>query len=84
MSLLRSPVHVAPAYAGSGKGPTTLDLKYAFFPCISTRGFSMTFEPMTLWLQGNSFITAPRLPFIVKQEKCVIGAFYTSSRSKKF
>jgi hypothetical protein len=34
-----SPVHIAPACAGSREGsPTTLGLMYAVFPCISASG----------------------------------------------
>jgi hypothetical protein len=36
---------------------------YAVYPCISVRDCSRTFEPMTLWSQGNSIKTAPGLPF---------------------
>jgi hypothetical protein len=40
-----SPVHVAPACTESGKGPNTLGLIYAVFPCISARLF-LGLEPM--------------------------------------
>jgi hypothetical protein len=40
-----SPVHVAPACTESGKGPNTLGLIYAAFPCISARLF-LGLEPM--------------------------------------
>jgi hypothetical protein len=55
-----SPVHVAPACAGSdhfGSYVCNLSLHFCqrLFPGI---------EPMTSWSQGNSFTAAPGLPFI--------------------
>jgi hypothetical protein len=56
-----SPVHVAPACAGSGKGPTTLGLMYTTF---FYKGLFPGLDPMTSWSQGNSFTAVPVLPFI--------------------
>jgi hypothetical protein len=62
-------VRVASTCVGSGKGPTTLDLMYAAFPCISARGCFQDLNPLTSWSQDNSFTAAPGLPFHAKMLK---------------
>jgi hypothetical protein len=62
-----SPVHEAPALRGvRGRVGTTWGLMYTAFPCKFCKRLFPRLEPMTSRSQGDSFTTAPRLPFILQ------------------
>ena len=60
-----SPVHVAPACAGSGEGSDHLGLFVRSLSLHFCKRLVPGLEPVTSWSQGSSFTTAPRLPFII-------------------
>jgi hypothetical protein len=53
-----SPVHVAPACAGSGEGSN----HFGFY--VHSISLHLGLEPMTSWSEGSNFTAAPELPFI--------------------
>jgi hypothetical protein len=62
MNLSGSPVHVAPACVGSGKG---FDHFGSYVCSVSLHFCKRLFpglEPMTSWSQGNSITATPGLP----------------------
>jgi hypothetical protein len=67
-----SPVHVAPAYAGSGEGSD----HFGSYVCsLSLHFYKRLFsglEPMTSWSQGNNFTAMPGLPFYLKMKILII------------
>ena len=62
-----SPVHVAPACAGSGEGPDHFGSIVRRLSLHFCKRLFPGLEPVTImtsWSQGSSFTTAPRLPFV--------------------
>jgi hypothetical protein len=70
-----SPMHVAPTCVGPGKGPTTLGLTYASFPCTSTRGY---FHDLNPWPHGHKATV-----LLLRQGSPSISS-QTIRRNKKF
>jgi hypothetical protein len=59
-----SPVHVAPACAGSGEGSDHFVSYVRSLSLHFCKRLFLGLEPMTSWSQGNSFTAAPGLPFV--------------------
>jgi hypothetical protein len=55
-------MHIAPAYAGFGEGSNYFG-SYVHSLSLHFCKRLLELEPMTSWSQGNSFTTAPGLPF---------------------
>jgi hypothetical protein len=58
-----SPMYVAPACAGSGKGSNHFESYVRSIYLHFSKRLFPGLEPMTLWSQVNSFTAAPRLSF---------------------
>jgi hypothetical protein len=68
-----SPMHIAPTCTWSGEGPTTLDLMYAVFSCISVRN---CFQDLNPWPHGHKATALPLRqgsPFRQRTKVCKIS-----------
>jgi hypothetical protein len=63
-----SPVHVAPACAGSGEGSNRFGSYVHSLSLHFCKRLFLGLEPITLWSQGNSFTAAAGLPISSKHD----------------